>query len=352
MARQVDRLPSGRWRARALVDGRRASALFATRGEAEAWIAAIQQRKAYEAAGLTAPSQAIRTTLVTILEKLAREQTALGRSAKTIRQTASSIVIASRCFGEEKAAPLTREDLVRFVAWARQNTKSQGRQTDAVLGIWLTAHRRAGLPVPPRPHFPIERKGRPRATPDELARFLEAMPIGTVERTLAEIVLRSGCRDTEARRLVMGDVDLEAMKLKIRRVKGWRSRAPLVETHPISKDLAEILKPYVAWRRKAAPTAPLLTLDGVHLLAESALVKRYRAACRRAGLPVRSGVAWLRNQAATLLGEAGVPVEVTRRWLGHTSVQTTERHYDTSRQWEARERLSEILDGILSRKTC
>lgn len=340
-----------RWRARAQVGGQRFVASFATRSEAESWRDRVQGEAKLRAAGIVTPAAPVAQPVGVILEALAREQEAVGRAEKTIRQTRAIARLVERALGPV-AAPLTRNDLVRLIAWCRDpaNTKSQGgRQIKATVGILATAHRRAGLTMPPPPRIEVHSEGRPRASVDELRRFLDAMAVGSVERTFAELVLRTGRRDSEIRRLTCGDVDLEAKTIRITRRKRAATGTPIIQVFPLHADLETLLKPYAAWRKGAPPEAPFLTLDGERFLSEFSLQKRFRATYRRAGLPERSGIAWLRNEAATLLGEAGAPVEALQRWLGHASVTTTEKHYDWSRRMEIHAVLSEALSAILKR---
>lgn len=104
----------------------------------------------------------------------------------------------------------------------------------------------------------------------------------------------------------------------------------------------------------AEPEAPLFAvrlarrgLSGRRALTQPTAAKLVARACEAAGIEVRHGAGWLRNQTATLAREAGLPLDVTRRVLGHAESGTTERHYDQSTQWAARLAFAEVVDARL-----
>lgn len=200
----------------------------------------------------------------------------------------------------------------------------------------------------------MPRRSRPTSTAGIVRAFLDALEPGTVARVAAELVLRTGCREIEARELAIGDVDLKAGKILFGRRKGAQ---PGQEEAPISPGLRAHLEPWLAGACRGLPaSAPLLAVwsrregqpKARHALTAWTLQKALGAAGEAAGVgrEVR-GLGWLRNQAATLAGETGADVEVLRRALGHTTSAITERHYDQSLRWEAREALGAAVDATL-----
>lgn len=362
VCQNVYRLKSGRWGVRVYQtrDGKQRNRrfMFLDRRAAEAFARAWAEAHHYLSAGLkppTLPEREKRRTVADILDAYLTELGTTGRSEAQVEivQRVRGLVCGRRlksgaftagALGEHHPVPLSREDLVRIAEHVKLHTKSGGYATRRAYVVLRTAHRRAELTFPVPPSVNVERRGRAILPLEQLVAFLEAMPLGSVERTAAELVLRTGAREAEVLRLRREDVDLEMGRVFL----AARKRGLKLPARPISPGLAAVLRPYLATLPDIAPAGtPLLALDGRPLAAGS-LRKRLAAASQRAGLakPI-GGLGWLRNQTATLAIEAGLPVEVARRALGHETSATTERHYDRAELWPALERFAAVIDEQL-----
>ncbi len=293
-------------------------------------------------------------SLAQAFARYAAELRQYRKSPRSIAQVESVADLWKRALGPAQPASLTREDFGRFVEWAGLHTRSQGAQTRAAVTIAKTAMRIVGLPTPETPKVKVPRRSRPTSTATSVRAFLAALEPGSVARVAAELVLRTACREVEARELTIGDVDLDAGQIVFGRRKGAQ---PGRENAPISSGLRAHLGPWLAGPcRGVASSEPLLAVwsrragqpKARHALTPWTLQKALGAAGEAAGLgrTVR-GLGWLRNQALTLAGETGATVEVLRRAAGHTSSAVTERHYDQSRRWAAREALAEAVGSVL-----
>lgn len=364
VSQNVYRLRNGRWGVRVYEtrDGRQRNRRFSflDRRAAEAFARAWSEARAYVSAGLkppTVPEPERRRTVADIIDAYLAELATTGRSEAQVeivtrvrglvcgKRLKSGAYIAG-ALGPAHPVPLSREDLVRIAEHVKLHTKSGGYATRRAYVVLRTAHRRAELAFPTPPAVNVERRGRAILPLEQLVAFLDAMPLGSVERTAAELVLRTGAREAEVLRLRREDVDLDAGRVLL----AARKRGLKLPARPISPGLAAVLERYLSTLPHIAPAGtPLLAIEG-RPLAPGSLRKRLAAASQRAGLPrVIGGLGWLRNQTATLAIEAGLPVEVARRALGHETSATTERHYDRAELWPALERFAAVIDEQLSR---
>ena len=339
----------------ARVDGQRREVLrsFDTVELAAEFVRRWKSVRAFGTAGLVAPGSpaSIRATssLKPLLAAYLGECAALGRSPRTIRGYVWIVKFIHRGLGD-RPVPLSRADLLDLARWSRATPGPRGatradnlRKAFVLIG---TAHRRAELPVPPAPKVDVIRKGRRVLTPAETRKLLDAMPVGSVERTFAEIMLRTACRDAEARRLTRADVDLNAGVLAFRNRTGSRVKRIEGDRVPISPGL----KVHLVARLRGIPDKPdavLLPMRGRELR-DGALRRRLARACEKAAIkPAVCGLAWLRNLALTMLTEGGVPVEVGSRLAGHASTAITEGFYDRAKLWSERETATRKLDATL-----
>lgn len=347
--------PAKRWRIRVQVAGR------VRKGSAPSKPAAIALRdnllvqRAALRLGVPVPEgRPIPPSLAEVFAGYVAELRRFGKSPRSVAQVESIAALWRQALGPAQTGALSREDFGRFVEWCGVHTESKGAQTRTAMSIAKTALRVAGLPVPPTPVVRVERASRRTAPAEKLRAFLAALEPGTVARVAAELVVRTGCRETEARSLRIGDVDLAAGVIRFRTRKG--SAAGENEA-PISPGLRSHLEPWLAGPcRGLPPEAPLLAVwsrrgaapRARHPLTAWSLQSTLSAAARDAeiGREVR-GLGWLRNQAATLAGDTGAEIETLRRALGHTTSAVTERHYDQSRRWGARVELGDRVDSVL-----
>ena len=185
------------------------------------------------------------------------------------------------------------------------------------------AHRRGrfGLhPVGPRS------RQKARTNRRELPEYLEQSHIEALirhaphhrARMLILIMWRAGLRVSEACRLDIADVDLDAdhPALRVRQGKGQRTRVT-----PIHPELAGALRTFQDFAERR--TGPVL---GVHRSTAWSWVKTAVSAAVDAGdVPAGRHVGnhTFRHSAARHWLASGVPINVVSRWLGHRNLSTT-----------------------------
>jgi integrase/recombinase XerD len=138
--------------------------------------------------------------------------------------------------------------------------------------------------------------------------------MGLLDRAWFLLMLHSGLRTGEVRRLKQGDLDLEARRLRIEQSKGLKDRLVY-----LSAATVEAVAAYQAVRGPAG-TDQLslyrhLPLTGTYC---SQRLKTYGTRCG-----VRVTPHQLRHSCATLLLNAGAPVVTVQMLLGHKNVDTT-----------------------------
>ncbi len=166
---------------------------------------------------------------------------------------------------------------------------------------------------------------------DEIEALFSALPTegrsALRDRTLLLFLYNTGARAQEVADLTIGNLVLEPQPRVHLRGKGGKWR-----TCPLWPETARLLRELLAASTSNAPpsgpvfasrhSAPL-TRFGIYKL-----VRRHTAALGtgQAGLSRRISPHVLRHTTAVHLLEAGVEVNVIRGWLGHVSLDTTNRY--------------------------
>jgi len=138
--------------------------------------------------------------------------------------------------------------------------------------------------------------------------------MGIMDRAWFLLMLHSGLRVGEVRRLRLGDLELEGQRVRIEQSKGLKDRVVY-----LSQATVEALKEYLDIRGPAAT-------DHVFIYRHLALTRTYcrnrlRTYGRRCGLQVTPHQ--LRHTCATLLLNAGAPILAVQTILGHKHIDTT-----------------------------
>ena len=173
---------------------------------------------------------------------------------------------------------------------------------------------------------PAKRSGR---LPEPLARSEIARLFGGTrtrkERVLLMTAYGGGFRVSELVQLQPLDLHVERMLIRIDQGKGRKDRYTL-----LSPQLLEELRAY--WR-EYRPRRWLFegAQAGEHLTAGAA-GRVFDRAKARAGIEHGHGIHSLRHSFATHLMEAGVPLPVIQRLLGHTSLTTTAKYLHVTSQ--------------------
>jgi integrase/recombinase XerD len=139
---------------------------------------------------------------------------------------------------------------------------------------------------------------------------------GIMDRAWVHLMLYSGLRTCEIRRLRLGDIDWESRRVRIEQSKGLKDRLAYLNS-------ATVLA-LQAWLRLRGEVE--YASDHVFLYCHRPLSRRYchvrlRTYGRRYG--ARIAPHQLRHSCATLLLNAGAPVITVQTLLGHEKVDTT-----------------------------
>ncbi len=161
-------------------------------------------------------------------------------------------------------------------------------------------------------------------TKEEVRKLYEATsdtPLGQRDKAMLALYYGCGLRKNEGLSLNTGDILLEKELVLVRKGKGYKARyVPL--TGPNKTDLESYLtygRPYLLNGRKEE--ALLLTLSGKRLKTPLERIQKLR---REAGIQKPLGLHTLRHSIATHLLQSGMKLEQIRRFLGHSSLESTQ----------------------------
>jgi len=152
----------------------------------------------------------------------------------------------------------------------------------------------------------------------EVGRLLAACRAGKPRMVLTTIY-GCGLRVSEAVALRVGDIDGERALVHVVQGKGARDRMVM-----LSPQLLALLRGY--WRVHRPRHWLFPGRDPGRAVAVATVQKLYARAKARAGIEKVGGVHALRHAYATHQLEAGVPVHLLQRLLGHGSVHSTMRY--------------------------
>jgi integrase/recombinase XerD len=153
--------------------------------------------------------------------------------------------------------------------------------------------------------------------------------------------------NTGARVQEIADLRLEHVSLTSPPHVRLHGKGDKWRTCPLWEETARVLRRWLDERRVADPQAPVFTSATGHPLTRFGIYKRVRLHAARlesaATSPTRRITPHVfRRTAAVHLLEAGVEVNVIRGWLGHVSLETTNRYAEiTVRMKEAAMKLCE-----------
>ncbi len=161
-------------------------------------------------------------------------------------------------------------------------------------------------------------------TRQEVASLYEAATesvLGLRDRALLTLYYGCGLRKSEGLSLNTDDILLEKGLVLVRKGKGYKARyVPLTGSN--KKDLEYYLnfsRPYLLGGKKE--TALLLNVNGKRLKTAFERIQKLRNAAE-VKKPV--GPHTLRHSIATHLLQSGMPLEQIRRFLGHSSLESTQ----------------------------
>jgi integrase/recombinase XerD len=171
---------------------------------------------------------------------------------------------------------------------------------------------------------------RPRIySPEQVARLLNAAGLSVKERAMLLVAYAAGLRALEVCRLRPEHILSERGQILVSQGKGFKDRYTVLSPRLLSE-----LRCY--WRiyrpkewlfpSPQKPGFPVVTMT---------LRRAFDHAVRATGLPSNGGVHSLRHSFATHLLEAGVPLPVLQRLLGHNKLATTTRYLHVRREFIA-----------------
>ncbi len=175
-------------------------------------------------------------------------------------------------------------------------------------------------------------------TVDEVIKLVETPGFDNAyesrDRTILELLYSCGLRVSELVGIGLGDLDLDAMNVK---VLGKGNKERMV---PLGSKAGAAIKTYLSQRLDLKPTGDHLFVNsrGGRLSARSIdrIIKKYAAI---SGIPKNISPHVLRHTFATHLLGGGADLRAIQEMLGHKSLSTTQRYTHTSI-----EKLMEIYD--------
>jgi integrase len=227
-----------------------------------------------------------------------------------------------------EAEALTDGHVQRYIAWrlGRKLTRKSSRlpsdvqvrkdltQLRRVL-LWAGIERRWSIPRTLRRN----KGGKRIITPAQLFAFLDVMPEGSLERTLAEVGIATGMRPSDIDALELGSVDLESKLFRLVTRKDHK-----VMVIPFEDHLARHLGLWLERRRATMNHSKLFHLAG-RPVDRHTVRGRFRKASKAAGIePPLEFVGSLRNAFVAYLREDGASWDDLSDFLGHTNVRTTQ----------------------------
>jgi site-specific recombinase XerD len=158
----------------------------------------------------------------------------------------------------------------------------------------------------------------------EIARILDATR-NLKHRALLMTTYGGGLRVSELVRLQPRDIHSARMLIRVNQGKGRKDRYTL-----LSQRLLEELRTY--WRAYRPQLWLFPSRDTSRPLPANTAKKIFTAAKQRAGIQHGHGIHSLRHSFATHLMEAGVPLPVIQRLMGHGSLNTTAKYLHVTSQ--------------------
>jgi site-specific recombinase XerD len=169
---------------------------------------------------------------------------------------------------------------------------------------------------------------RPRVfSPAQVARLLSVDSLNLKHRTLLMTTYAAGLRVSELCRLRPEHLLGERGQIRIEQGKGRKDRYTVLSPRLLAalRHYWRVYRPTGGWLFPSTywPDRPL-----THETAQRVFTR----ATRLAGLPDNGGIHSLRHSFATHLLEAGVPLPVIQRLLGHSTLASTARYLHVRRE--------------------
>ncbi|HVS03068.1 MAG TPA: site-specific integrase [Thermoanaerobaculia bacterium] len=333
--KNITRLPSGNWQARVRINGKRVKETFATLEQAVQFRDAVELDAKLRKHGLPGLIRA-RPALVAIIrdfleahELRVRAKTLADGTLLSYHQRTAGVV---QWVTQELRLPGLCADEVddglvaRYIGWrvgrklgkkaTRVPTKVMVRKDLGLLSRiyrWAGVERRWSIPR----NLPRSHGGKRVLEPEQVFAFLDAMPVGSLERTVAEHAIATGMRPSDIFATREDQIDLEEGLLRFVAQKTGK-----VQVIPFGEDLVEHFR---AWRRSRPPAVSglLYHVQGRKVTA-STLRKRFRRAATAAKIdPPLEYIGGARNALISWLLDAGESPYAVAAMVGHEDLRTT-----------------------------
>jgi integrase len=265
---------------------------------------------------------------------------ALGRKRSTLEEYESYLrVHLAPHFGEQAIAEIGRDDVEGLIA-AKAGEGKAPKSITNYLGllhsIFGFAEKRGLLTG--NPVALVDKPGRAESDADirylddtELAALVAAVPSdrrGGTERVLYVTAAMTGLRQGELLGLRWRDIDWASARVRVRQsfVRGEfgapKSRRSSRSVPLADRVAGELDRHFKASAYQGDDDLVFCHPDSGRPLDRTRLLKRFKAAARRAGLrPVRFHD--LRHTFGTRMASAGVPLRALQEWMGHRDFKTT-----------------------------
>jgi integrase len=174
----------------------------------------------------------------------------------------------------------------------------------------------------------FKRRPNPRTIPtvlthEQVGKVIEALEGN--ERALIELWIQTGLRLGEMQWLQWGDIDLRAGVLHVRAKEGHPIKDNEDRTLPLPSAAVDMLKMQHETRRSRATDWYYPAVSNHEKRFSSTLINHVRKLFRQAGITASAVV--LRHTYASMLLSQGCPPFELMKYMGHASIQTTQRHY-------------------------
>ncbi len=201
--------------------------------------------------------------------------------------------------------------------------------------------------------LPAVRGTRERyATAEEAARLIAAVP--QRDRALWGLAFYAGLRSGEIAALRWRDIDLDVGEIHVREAWCHKTKTPIatksaaaVRVVPVPRTLRSLLAAHLDLADDPRAAALVVPSRAGRPFDPSTVYKRADAAWNGAGL-ARITLHEARHTFASLMAEAGVPIEDLSEFMGHTSINVTVKRYRHLYPG-ARRRAADALDALLGR---
>ncbi len=237
-----------------------------------------------------------------------------------------------------EVASIKTADLLHFLDGTDTKPVTQHSYRRAMRTYFRWLQERDAVASDPTAALRLER------APDKHPRFLEPADVDAICRAIAENEQRPkvtpgtsswllpivranvylGLRAGEVVNLRWEDVDLERRTLTVKNREDFTTKAGKERTIPIAAPALDMLR---SMERRAAWVFPNHGGTQLHRLY---LSRRFKHFAKRAKLPDAINFHATRHTAASWLAQQGASVEAIRRFMGHSSIQVTQKYMHLS----------------------